>query len=142
MNQEHELLVLLRVQEKLLGEMLALGEEILQGAARGLALEQVLALSDSRKKVFEQVEQTMSPDELPLVDLLDHPNAEIQEKAGQVKDQFEAVMDQDRRLRQTFVNLLGEVGDALLNIQQSLKAEKTYRPGGPTADGIFFDRRR
>lgn len=121
MNQEHSLLVILDIQEILLKEMLALGEGIIQGAAHGQALEQILVLADSRKKVFEQVEQTVLPDELRVVDLLDHPNAEIRERAVQVRKWFEAIVEQDKQLKQTFVNLLGKMGDALLNIQHSLR---------------------
>ncbi|ADG07466.1 hypothetical protein [Kyrpidia tusciae] len=136
------LLAVLHTQQGLLKRMSDLGEDILRAAGEEDAVQRVMTLSDTRKEVFEQLREVMSPEDLRLAALLDHPDPEIRDAAGQVKDQFEAVMEQDRRLQQTFVNLLGKVGDTLLGLQQSLKVEKTYRQGGGTPDGVFFDRRR
>ncbi|ATY85933.1 hypothetical protein CVV65_14210 [Kyrpidia spormannii] len=136
------LLAVLHTQQELLKRMSELGEDILRTASQEDAVERVMTLSDTRKGVFEQLRDVISPEDLRLAALLDHADPEIREAAERVKDQFEAVMEQDRRLQQTFVNLLGKVGDMLLGLQQSLKVEKTYRSGGATPDGVFFDRRR
>lgn len=141
MDNLQNVLALLQAQEQLLTEMFELGEQILQGREQGRTLDQVLALMDARKDVFERMEKLVLPGGLRVVDLLEHPDREVRNKAEQVRVRFEAVMDQDRRLRNTFLNLLGEVGDELIKIQQSLKTERAYHPKTTTVDGVFVDRR-
>ncbi|MBX6395055.1 MAG: hypothetical protein IRY98_04920 [Alicyclobacillaceae bacterium] len=141
MNDKESMLNVLQAQEQLLAEMLGLGEQILQSRERGYTIDQILAWMDSRKKVFRQLEKLALPGDLRVVDLLDHPEAEVREKAHEVRARFEAVVDQDRRLKTTLLNLLGEVGDALLTIQQSLKSARSYRQQETIVDGVFFDRR-
>ncbi|MDI3328443.1 MAG: hypothetical protein QJR06_07815 [Alicyclobacillaceae bacterium] len=140
-NDNDRIHEILRTQEELLTEMLSLGEQILLGRERGLTIDQILAVMDARRSAFVRLKKVELPQSLRLADLADSADPAVREAAGRVRAQFEAVMEQDQRLRLQLQNLLGEVGDELLKIQQSLRAERVYRLENRAADGVFFDRR-